>query len=114
MGETRKLKGELTKIIPKPKILIENERKLSKEKMSDIVPKNTLKEQPGKEMTIGEKETVVQLGECTKFYRYTINKIGGISERAAQITFHIHRERKHQPTPYKHHVATRPLNPRRG
>ena len=34
--------------------------------MSDIVPKNTLKEQPGKEMRIGEKGTVVQLKECIK------------------------------------------------
>ena len=34
--------------------------------MSDIVPKNTLKEQPGKEMKIGEKETVVQLKGCIK------------------------------------------------
>ena len=34
--------------------------------MSDIVPKNTLKEQPGKEMRIREKGTVVQLKECIK------------------------------------------------
>ena len=34
--------------------------------MSDIVPKNTLKEQPGKEIGIREKGTVVQLKECTK------------------------------------------------
>ena len=32
LGETRKLKGELSKIIPKPKILKENERNLTKEK----------------------------------------------------------------------------------
>ena len=34
--------------------------------MSDIVPKNTLKEQPSKEMKIGGKETVVQLKEYIK------------------------------------------------
>ena len=32
LGETRKPKGELPKIIPKPKILKENERILTKEK----------------------------------------------------------------------------------
>ena len=39
LGETRKLKGELPKIIPKPQILKENERTLTK-KMSEIVPNN--------------------------------------------------------------------------
>ena len=34
--------------------------------MSDIVPNNTLKEQPGKEMIIREKGTVVQLKKCIK------------------------------------------------
>ena len=34
--------------------------------MSDIVPKNTLKEKPGKEIMVGEKGTVIQLKECTK------------------------------------------------
>ena len=38
----KKLKRELPKIIPKPKILKEDERILTK-KTSDIVPKNTLK-----------------------------------------------------------------------
>ena len=32
LGETRQLKGELPKIIPKQKILKENERNLTKEK----------------------------------------------------------------------------------
>ena len=59
--DTRKLKGELPKIIPKPKILKENDQK-----KSNIVPKNTLKEQPGKEMRIRGKGTVVQLKECIK------------------------------------------------
>ena len=34
--------------------------------MSDIVPKTTLKEQPGKKMRTGEIGTVVQLKECVK------------------------------------------------
>ena len=52
-------------LIPKPKIFKENERTSTK-KMSDTVPKNTLKEQPGKELRIREKGTVVQLKECIK------------------------------------------------
>ena len=65
--------------------------------MSDIVPKNTLKEQPGKEMRILKgKGTVVQLKECIKILeRYNQQNCVGISEGAAQISFHIHRERKH-------------------
>ena len=35
--------------------------------MSDIVPKNTLKEQPGKKMRIAEIGTVVQLKTVLKF-----------------------------------------------
>ena len=65
LGETRKLNGELPKIIPKPKILKINERTLTKQ-MSDIVPNNTFQEQPGKEMRIREKGAVVQLKECIK------------------------------------------------
>ena len=80
LGETRKLKGELPKIIPKPKILKENERTLTKKKLSDIVPKNVLKEQPGKEMRIREKETVVQFKECIKILeRYKIVEVQQIS-----------------------------------
>ena len=79
--------------------------------MSDIVPKNTLKEQPGKEMRIMEKGTVVQLKECIKILeRYNQQNYGGSS----LDTFHIHRERKHQPTPYRHNTATHLPNPTRG
>ena len=47
--------------------------------MSDIVPKNSLKEQPGRKMRIGEIRTVVQLKDCIKILeRYNLRKLWGV------------------------------------
>ena len=50
--------------------------------MSDIVPKNSLKEQPGMKMRIGEIGTVVQLKDCIKILeRYNLRKLWGVYPR---------------------------------
>ena len=75
-----------------------------------MVPENTFKEQPGKEMKIGGKGTVVQLKEyIKKVKRDTTDKIVGVYPRE-HSRHHIASKQRENTNP--HHIGTTPATHR--